>query len=106
MVIVGIAVAYHNYASNRSIASNASKPFELLEPFDKCHGFSQLRESCFICLELPGVDAAADTPHTDRVFEVEHLVVEQVLDGVTGAGGAIKDAADDDGVVGGVVVAE
>jgi hypothetical protein len=43
---------------------------------------------------------------THGVLEVEHLVVEQVLDGVARAGGAVEDAADDDGVVGGVVVAE
>ena len=42
----------------------------------------------------------------DGMLEVEHLVVEQVLDGVARAGGAVEDAADDDGVVGGVVVAQ
>jgi hypothetical protein len=40
------------------------------------------------------------------MFEVEHLVVEQVLDGAARGVGAIEDARDDDGVVGGVVVAE
>lgn len=33
-------------------------------------------------------------------------MVEEVLDGATGGLGAVEDAGDDDGVVGGVVVAE
>src|SRR6266436_5023393 len=40
------------------------------------------------------------------MFEVEHLVVEEVLDGAARGVGTIEDAGDDDGVVGGVVVAE
>ena len=65
-----------------------------------------MREAGFFGLELGGVDAAAHAAHPYRVLEVEHLVVEQVLDGVAGARGAVEDAADDDGVVGGVVVAQ
>ncbi len=42
----------------------------------------------------------------DGMLEVQHLVVEEVLDGAAGSVGAVEDAADDDGVVGGVVVAE
>ena len=52
------------------------------------------------------VDAAAQAARPDGMLEVQHLVVEQVLDGVARAGGTVEDAADDDGVVGGVVVAE
>ena len=50
--------------------------------------------------------AAASGPDADRVFKVEHLVVEEVLDGAARGVGAIEDAADDDSVVGGVVVAK
>ncbi len=52
------------------------------------------------------MDAAASGLDADGVFEVEHLVVEEVLDGAAWGIGAIEDAADDDGVMGGVVVAE
>jgi hypothetical protein len=52
------------------------------------------------------VDAAAAGFDADGMFEVEHLVVEEVLDGAARGVGAIEDAGDDDGVVGGVVVAE
>jgi hypothetical protein len=40
------------------------------------------------------------------MFEVKHLVVEEIFDGATGCVGTVEDAADDDGVVGGVVVTE
>ncbi len=52
------------------------------------------------------MDAAAAGFDADGVLEVEHLVVEEVLDGAAGGVGAVEDAAYDDGVVGGVVVAE
>ena len=56
-------------------------------------------------MELAGVDAAATCFDANGVLEVEHLVVEEVLDGAARGVRAVKDAADDDGVVGGVVVA-
>lgn len=40
------------------------------------------------------------------VLEVEHLVVEDVLDGVAGDAGAVENAAEDDGVMGGIEMAE
>ena len=52
------------------------------------------------------MDAAAAGFDADRVLEVEHLVVEEILDGAAGGVGAVEDSADDDGVVGCVVVAE
>ena len=52
------------------------------------------------------MDAAAASFDPDWVLEVEHLVVEEVLDGAARGVGTIEDAGDDDGVVGGVVVAE
>jgi hypothetical protein len=56
--------------------------------------------------ECGGVDAAAESAHPDGVLEVEHLVIEQVLDGVPGTGRPVEDAADDDGVVGGIVMTQ
>jgi len=65
-----------------------------------------LREERFLRFERGGMDAAAQAPHANGVLEVKHLVVEQVFDCVTGAGGAVEDAARDDGVVGRIVMAE
>ena len=63
-------------------------------------------EEALLGLELAGVNAAAAGFDADGVLKVEHLVVEQVLYGAAGGIGAVEDAANDDGVVGGVVVAE
>src|ERR1022692_2527135 len=40
------------------------------------------------------------------MLEVKHLVVEQVFKGITGAGRPVEYAADHDGVVGSIVMAE
>jgi hypothetical protein len=77
-----------------------------LEPFDEGEGFGELREERFFGLESGGVDTAAESAHAHGMLEVEHLVVEQVFDGVARAGGAVEDFANDDGVVSGVVMAE
>lgn len=52
------------------------------------------------------MDAAAGAFVFDGVLEVEHLVVEDVFDGDFGDAGGVEDAGEDDGVVGGVEVAE
>ena len=77
-----------------------------LQSADECERFRELGEEGFFGLEFTGVDAAAEASHFYGMLEVEHLVVEQVVEGVAGAGGAVEDLAYDDGVVGGVVVAE
>jgi hypothetical protein len=77
-----------------------------LETLEVGFGGFELGEEALFGLELAGVDAAAAGFDADGMFEVEHLVVEEVLDGAARGVGTVKDAADDDGVVGGVVVAE
>ena len=79
---------------------------EELEALEVGLGFVELGEEALFGLELAGVDAAAAGFDADWVLEVEHLVVEEVLDGAARGVGTVEDAADDDGVVGGVVVAE
>ena len=77
-----------------------------LQPFEVFAGLVEFGEQAFFGLELARVDAAAAGTYFDGVLEVEHLVVQQVFDRVTRGVGAIEDPTDDDGVVGGVVVAE
>jgi hypothetical protein len=69
-------------------------------------GGFELGEEALFGLELAGVNAAAAGLDADGMLEVEHLVVEEILDGAARGVGTVEDAADDDGVVGGVVVAE
>ena len=77
-----------------------------LEALEVGFGGFEFGEEALFGLELAGVDAAAAGFDADGMLEVEHLVVEQVLDGAARSVGAVEDAADDDGVVRGVVVAE
>ncbi|WP_433973178.1 hypothetical protein [Tunturiibacter lichenicola] len=77
-----------------------------LEALEVGFGGLEFREEALFGLELAGVDAAAASFDADRVLEVEHLVVEEILDGATRGVGAVEDAGDDDGVVRCVVVAE
>jgi hypothetical protein len=77
-----------------------------LEALEVGLGGVEIGEEAFFGLELTGVNAAAAGFDADGVLEVEHLVVEEVLDGAAGSVGTVEDAGDDDGVVSGVVVAE
>jgi len=65
----------------------------------------EVGEETLFGLELAGVDAASAGFDADGVLEVEHLVVEEVLDCTARSVGPVEDAADDDGVVSCVVVA-
>ena len=65
----------------------------------------QLRKAAFILLKLAGVNAAASTAHAHRVLEMQHLVVDEIFNGETRGLGGIEDAADDDGVVCRVIMA-
>ena len=69
-------------------------------------GLCELREEALLGLELARVDAAAPGFHADWVLQVQHLVVEQVFDCAARCVGGVEDAADDDGVVRGIVMAE
>jgi hypothetical protein len=52
------------------------------------------------------MDASSAPPQLDWVLQVQHLVKQNVFDRVARHARAVEDAADDDGVVGGIVVAE
>src|SRR6266446_8001328 len=52
------------------------------------------------------MQASSAPPQFDRVLQMQHLVEENVFDGVARHARMVEDAADDDGVVRWVVVAE
>jgi hypothetical protein len=68
-------------------------------------GFEFGKEALF-GLKFAGVNAPASGFDADGMLQVEHLVVEQVLDGAAGSIGAVEDAAHHNGVVSGIVVAQ
>jgi hypothetical protein len=74
--------------------------------FEVGFGLVELGEETLFGLKLARVDAAAAGLDADGVLEVEHLVVEEVLDCAARGVGTVEDAADDDGVVSCIVVAE
>ena len=77
----------------------------MLEALEVGFGGFEFGEETRFGLELAGVNAAAAGFDADGVLEVEHLVVEEILDSAAGGIGAVEDAANDDSVVGSVVVA-
>ena len=52
------------------------------------------------------MDAAAAAVELHRMPQVQHLVINDVLDSISGNRRMIEDPADNDGVVGRVIVAE
>src|ERR1700750_2834911 len=55
------------------------------EAFEESLSFSELGEESFVGFEFARVDAAAKTAHSHRVLEMEHFVVEEILDCIAGA---------------------
>src|ERR1700746_715533 len=77
-----------------------------LEPAQEALGRLELRKLLFFGAELGGVHATPRTAEPDRMPKVQHLVIDDVLHHVAGNRGVVKDAADDDGIVGGIVMPE
>ncbi len=66
----------------------------------------EFREEFFLFLELARVYTSSAPSQFHRVLQMQHLVKKDVFDGVSRHARVIKDAADHDGVVGGIVVTE
>ena len=77
-----------------------------LEAAEVGFGLFEVREETLLGLKFAGVNAAASGLHADGMLEVQHLVVEQILNRAAWGVGPVKDAADHDGVVGRVVMAK
>src|ERR1700726_2823952 len=63
-------------------------------------------EQFLLRLKLGGVHAPAAAPQSHRVLQVEHLVIDDVLDRGARNTGMVEDAANDNRIVRGIVVAE
>jgi hypothetical protein len=57
-------------------------------------------------MEFARVHAAAAVPQLNGMLQVQHLVKQNVFDGIAGHAWMIKNAADHNGIVGGIVVPE
>src|SRR5579864_5667513 len=65
-----------------------------------------MRKLFFFFLKGCRVNAAAAAAQLDRMTQVQHLVIHEIFDGVARDTRTIKDAADDNGVVSWIVVAQ
>jgi hypothetical protein len=65
-----------------------------------------LWEEVFFCHELFRVHTPPAPPQPYRMLQMQHLVVEDVLDYITRHAPVVKYPADDDGIVRGIVMAE
>src|SRR5208282_792608 len=93
----------------RKIAISLSeKRIFLLPSYDpqELLSMGQLGKEFLFVQKFSRVHAAAAAPEFYRMLQMQHLVEQDVFDGVAGHAWMVEDAADDDGVVGGIVVAE
>src|SRR5262252_7462533 len=79
------------------------RPLDDLQEF---LGPLQFRKQLFFFQKVARVDATTAAAQLDRMFEVQHLVEKDVFHDKAGHSSVIEYAADDDGVVGRVVMAE
>lgn len=79
---------------------------EDLETPEVGFGLFKVREETLFGLKFAGVNAAASGLHANGMLEVQHLMIEQILDGAARSVRAVEDAADHDGIVGRVIVAQ
>src|SRR5229473_3589399 len=84
---------------NRSPLLPSDDPQKLL-------GANEFGEQFFLILKLPRVHASPTPTQLDRVLQVQHFVVENVFNRVARHAWMVEDAADHDGIVCGIVVAE
>src|SRR5215467_1504459 len=74
--------------------------------FQELLGLSQLREELFFLLKRRWMHHAPASAQLDRVTQVEHLVIDEIVNRIARHAGAVKDPADDDGVVRGIIVSQ
>src|SRR2546421_681690 len=73
-----------------------------LQTLQESLGGLDLGKKALLGLELGRVHAAPAAAEFHRMLEVQHLVVQQVLEGKARHARVVEDAADHDGVVGGI----
>src|SRR5947209_2186790 len=66
----------------------------------------QLRKELFLCLERSRMYTPAAAAQFHRMPEVQHFMVDQILHSIPGHLGAVKNAADHDGVVRRIIMAK
>src|ERR1700728_674776 len=76
------------------------------QSLQKSVGLCPVRKQLLLRLKLDRVHASAASPQPDGMLQMKHLVVDDVFQHVRRHGKVIENAADDDGIVRRVVVAQ
>jgi len=77
-----------------------------LQKFKEGLRLVQVREEFFLRLKFARMHAAAAATQFHGMLQVQHLVIDDVFHGVRGNSRVIEYTAHDDGIVGGIVMAE
>src|SRR5580692_4791540 len=83
-----------------------AKPSNRSEVLEKSFRLVQMREELFLCLEVRRMHAATAPAQFHGMFQMQHFVVNDVFHGVGRNPRVIEDAAHNDGIVGGIVMAQ
>src|SRR5579871_3409680 len=75
-----------------------------LQSLQECLRLFHARKQLLFRLKLCRMDAAAAAAQFDRMLQVQHFVIKDVLQDIAWHSGVIENPADDDGVVRGIVM--
>ena len=78
----------------------------MLESLQKRYRLAQLWKQSLICLERRSMHASARSANAHGMFQMQHLVIQQVFDGVTRRRGPVKHTADHDSIMSRIVVTQ
>src|SRR5258708_6989958 len=91
---------------NLPMESRASPPVAPLNNAQEFARLLQFRKALFFCQKFARMHTSPAPPQPDRVLQMQHLVKQNVFDRVARHARMVEDAADNNGVVGGIVVAK
>src|SRR5438270_13735967 len=76
------------------------------QTFQKLFCLIEFRKKLFLFLKSLGVNATAAAVQLHWMFQVQHFMIDEILDCIEWHVGTIKDPTDHDGVVRRIIVAE
>src|SRR5438874_11013141 len=88
-----------------SVRAAVGKP-QRSEPFEKLPGFVKLREQFFFRLKVRRMHAAAAATELDRMLQVKHFVIDDVLHRILRNPGVVENPAYHNRVVRGIVMSK
>jgi len=83
-----------------------STRYSRLNAFQEFFGLLQVRKELLFFLKSSGMNAAPTSIQPDRMLQVQHFVIDKILNGTARHLRAIEDAANDNRVVRRIVVSE